>query len=37
VGGPVRLRTRLENRAVLLTGTADGVVREYGEVLPGRP
>ena len=34
---PVRLRTRLENRAVLLTGTGDGVVREYGEVLPGRP
>ena len=35
-GGPVRLRTRLENRAVLLSCTADGVVREYGEVLPGR-
>ena len=36
-GGPIRLRTRLENRAVLLSCTAEGVVREYGEVLPGRP
>lgn len=35
--GPVRLRTRLENRAVLVSCTGDGVVREYGEVLPGRP
>ena len=35
--GPVRLRTRLESRAVLVSCTADGVVREYGEVLPGRP
>ena len=32
---PVRLRTRLENRAVLLSCTDEGVVREYGEVLPG--
>jgi len=36
-GGPVRLRTRLEDRAVLLSGTAEGVTREYGEVLSRRP
>jgi stage V sporulation protein R len=30
---PVRLRTRLENRAVLLTCGADGVTREYGELV----
>jgi stage V sporulation protein R len=35
--GPVRLRTRFENRAVLVSCTADGVTREYGEVLPGGP
>jgi len=32
---PVRLATRLENRAVLLTCAEAGVAREYGEVVPG--
>jgi stage V sporulation protein R len=37
--GPVRLQSRLENRAVLLTCGPDGVTREYGEIVadPSRP
>jgi stage V sporulation protein R len=31
--GPVRLHTRLENRALLLSAGPSGVTREYGEVL----
>jgi len=38
-GGPVRLHTRLENRALLLSCTSSGISREHGEVLAsdGRP
>ncbi len=34
--GPVRLHTRLDNRALLLSAGPAGVTREFGEALPGQ-
>jgi stage V sporulation protein R len=35
--GPVRLHTRLDQRALLLSAGPGGVTREFGEALPGPP